>query len=80
MQLSQLADPAFAQLVHIHQVLHGLGFDMGRQKFFEARSFSAALSGIASASRRFSLLFWVSSVRNRWVPHTVVPPNFAFNF
>ena len=78
-QLSQLAGPTFAQLMHLHQVLHGLAFDIGRQKFFEARSFSAALSSIASASRRFSLPFSVSSVRSRWASDTVIPPNLAFS-
>lgn len=41
-QFGQLAGPTLAQLVRLHEVLHGPTLHIGRQKFFDARSFRAA--------------------------------------
>lgn len=76
-EVGAFAGPTFAQFVHRHHVVHSLAFVVGRQKFFEAISLSAAMSSIDSARSRFSLLFSASSVRSRWASDTVIPPNLA---
>ena len=51
----------------------------GPYHFFEATSFSTALSSIASASSFFSRAFSASKVRSRRASDTSRPPNFAFH-
>lgn len=51
-QLCKGAGPTFAQAVLGHHVMHGLAFNVGRQKFFAAMSFSAALSSVQSLACR----------------------------
>ncbi|MET4324050.1 hypothetical protein ABIC02_007842, partial [Bradyrhizobium sp. RT5a] len=48
--------------------------------FFPTRSFSAALSNMASARSRFSFVFSSSSDRSRLASETSIPPNLAFHF
>jgi hypothetical protein len=50
----------------------------GRHHFFDARSFSTALSSIASARRFFSRPFSSLSARSRLAYETSSPPNFDF--
>ena len=50
----------------------------GRQNFFVVRSFSMALSSIASASSFFSFAFSLSSAFGRRASVTSSPPYFAF--
>jgi len=49
------------------------------QTFFPSRSFSAALSSIASASSFFSRRFSSSSDFNRRASETSIPPYFTFH-
>src|SRR3954447_15867434 len=51
----------------------------GRQNFFDRRSFRPALSSIASARRRFSLLFSSSSPFSRRASEMFRPPYLAFH-
>ena len=59
--LYQAARPALAHLAGGYETGDSLALGGGRQNFFVTRSFSAALSSIASARRRFSLAFSSSS-------------------
>ena len=56
-----------------------LPFPGGRCHFFPRRSFSAALSSMASASIRFSRLFSSPSAFRRRASDTFNPPYFAFH-
>src|SRR3954453_20003529 len=47
--------------------------------FCPRRSLSAALSSMASASKRFSFVFSSSSDRSRLASETSIPPNLAFH-
>src|SRR3546814_256710 len=76
-QPGQAAGPTPTQAVARHHMAHGPAFHVGHQKFFVARSFSAALSSRLSARRRFSFAFSASSVRSRCASDTVMPPNRA---
>ena len=76
-EIGQPTGPTLRQAMHFHYVVYGLALRIGRQKFFVARSFRAALSSIASARRRFSFEFSSSSVFSRRASDTVMPPNFA---
>ena len=62
--------PRYATL----QVSHGLPPGGGRHHFFDATSFSMALSSIASASSFFSLAFSSSSAFSRLASDTSRPP------
>ncbi len=55
-----------------------LSLGSGRHHFFANRSFSAALSSIASAKSLFSLAFSVSSPFGRFASETSSPPYLAF--
>jgi hypothetical protein len=59
-------------------VSDGLAPGGGRHHFSDSRPCNAVLSGIASASSRFSLAFLSSSVFSRFASHGSVPPNVAF--
>jgi len=50
----------------------------GRYHFFDSRSFSAALSSIASASSFFSFVFSSESCFSRLASETSRPPYLAF--
>src|ERR1700709_764661 len=56
--------PPFAHPVGIHQMSDSFPLPRGRHHFFPRRSFSATLSSMASASRRFSFAFSPSSDRS----------------
>src|SRR5262245_44978155 len=74
-------DPARPPLAHIErrtQVSDRLTLDGGRHHFFARRSFSAALSSMASASSFFSLAFSPSSPSRRLASETSSPPYLAF--
>ena len=71
--------PPFAHPVGIHQMSDSFPLPRGRHHFFPKRSFSAALSSMASASSRFSFVFSSSSDRSRLASETSIPPNLAFN-
>lgn len=60
------ARPPFAHPVTRHQMRDRLPLRGGRRHFFPSRSCSAALSGIASASRRFSFAFLSASGFPAW--------------
>src|SRR5690606_26690194 len=77
-RLDDGAGPPFADLERRLQVGDGLAHRSGPYHFFESRSFSAALSSMASASRRFSFPFSSSRARRRWASDTLIPPNLAF--
>jgi hypothetical protein len=74
------ARPPLAHRIDIPQVSRGLSSGDGRHHFFEATSFSMALSSIASAKSFFSFAFLSSSAFNRRASDTSIPPNFAFHF
>ena len=76
--LDQAARPALAHLVGGYETGDSLALGGGRQNFFVMRSFSAALSSIASARSRFSLAFSSSSCLSRLASDTSIPPNLAF--
>ena len=71
--------PPFAHPVGTHEMCNSFPLGRGRHHFFPNRSFSAALSSIASAKRRFSRVFSSSSVLSRLASETSIPPNFAFH-
>ena len=58
---------------------HSLPLHDGRHHFFELRSFSIALSSMASANNRFSLAFSSSYAFSRRASDTPIPPYFAFH-
>ena len=66
--------PPLAHLEGTLQVSDGLSPRGGRHHFFEATSFSMALSSIASASSFFSLAFSSSSAFSRLASDTSSPP------
>src|SRR4051812_3734983 len=71
--------PPFAHPVGIHQMSDSFPFPSGRHLFFPKRSFSAALSSMASARSRFSFVFSSSSILSRLASETSIPPNLAFH-
>src|SRR5690606_6356596 len=73
------ARPPLAHLMHLAQMRHGFPPGSGRHHFFEATSFSMALSSIASASSFFSLAFSSSSAFSRRASDTSRPPYLAFH-
>src|SRR6202008_3737166 len=79
---SHAADrPARPPLAHVDrstQVSDSLSLGSGRHHFFPSRSFSAALSSMASAKSFFSLAFSISSPFRRLASETSSPPYLAF--
>src|SRR5580693_1556924 len=73
------AGPPLAHLDGVTQISRGLPSCGGPHHFFPSRSFSAALSSMASASIRFSRPFSPSSAFSRLASDTSSPPNFAFH-
>src|SRR6185437_2546822 len=73
------AGPTLAHLEGLTQIRRRLPSRGGRHHFFPKRSFSAALSSMASASIRFSRPFSSSSDRSRLASDTSRPPNLAFH-
>src|SRR5262245_2780010 len=63
---------------HRTNMSDSLSLASGRHHFFARRSFSAALSSIASAKSFFSLAFSLSRPRRRFASETSRPPYFAF--
>jgi hypothetical protein len=51
----------------------------GRHHFFPSRPFRATLSSIASASNRFSRVFWSSNAFSRLASEACIPTYFAFH-
>src|SRR5690606_5347257 len=74
----QLARPPLAHPMRRFQMSDGLAPQGGRHHFFPSRSFSAALSIIASANSFFSLAFSLSKLLSFWASDTSMPPNLAF--
>jgi hypothetical protein len=72
------ARPPLAQIERRTQVSDSLSLGSGRHHFFARRSFSAALSSMASASSFFSLAFSLSSPFRRLASETSSPPYLAF--
>src|SRR5262249_47823442 len=72
------AGPPLAHLEDLAQIRHGLPSRGGPHHFFPSRSFSAALSSMASASIRFKRPFSSSSARSRFASDTSRPPYLAF--
>jgi hypothetical protein len=62
------ARPTLAQPVMVTSIRDGLPLGAGRHHFFDVRSFSTALSSIASARSFFSFEFSSSSARSHRVP------------
>ncbi len=73
------ARPPFAHLEPYPELSDGLSPDGGRHHFFDAISFSIALSSIASASSFLSLAFSASSALSRLASDTSRPPYLAFH-
>jgi len=71
--------PPLADLKRDPKVSDGLSPGGGRHHFFEAISFSIALSSIASAKSFFSLAFSSSSDFRRLASETSRPPYLAFH-
>lgn len=63
---------------HRLQMQYGHPTGSGPRHFFASRSFSAALSSMASASSRLSFAFSPSSARIRFASKTSSPPYLAF--
>src|SRR5215813_4217315 len=63
-----LARPPLAQLERRTYMSDSLSLGSGRHHFFASRSFSAALSSIASANSFFSLAASLSSPSGAWPP------------
>src|SRR5262249_61958273 len=72
------ARPPLAQLEHRTYMSDSLALGSGRHHFFASRSFSAALSSIASAKSFFNLAFSLSSPLSRLASETSSPPYLAF--
>ena len=72
------ARPPLAHLERSTQVSDSLSLGSGRQRFFVSRSFSAALSSIASANSFFSLAFSFSNPFRRLASETARPPYLDF--
>ena len=70
--------PPFAHPECLSQMNDSFPLPRGRHHFFPKRSFSAALSSMASARSRFSFVFSSSTVLNRLASETSIPPNLAF--
>src|SRR5690606_1945410 len=70
--------PPFAHPEGILQASDSSPLGRGRHHFFPTRSFSAALSSMASARRRFSRVFSSSSAFSRRASETSIPPKRAF--
>jgi len=68
------------KLALLNQMRSHFPFSGGRYHFFDSTSFNAALSSIASASNRLSLLFSSSSARRRLASLTSRPPYLLFHF
>src|SRR6202035_1917902 len=73
------AGPPLAHLEGLTQIRRRLPSRGGRHHFFPRRSFSAALSSMASASIRFSRPFSSSSARSRLASDTSRPPYLDFH-
>ena len=73
------ARPPFAHPVGIYELRDRFPLGRGRHHFFPNRSFSAALSSMASTSSRFSRVFSSSSVFSRLDSETSIPPSLAFH-
>src|SRR5262249_49403390 len=71
--------PPFAHPMIRYELSDSFPLGSGRYHFFPRRSFRAALSSIASASIRLSLVFSSSSARSRLASDTSMPPYFAFH-
>src|SRR5262245_49875123 len=67
-----------AQLERRTYMSDSLSLGSGRLHFFASRSFSAALSSMASANSFFSLAFSLSSPLRRLASETSSPPYLAF--
>ena len=73
--------PARPPLAHVErrtQMSDSLSLGSGRHHFFASRSFSAALSSMASANSFFSLAFSLSSPFSRLASETSSPPYLPF--
>src|SRR5262245_4414225 len=70
--------PPFTHPEGILQASDSFPLGRGRHHFFPTRSFSAALSSMASASSRFSRVFSSSNVFRRRASQTSIPPKRAF--
>src|SRR4029079_13101807 len=70
--------PPFAHPEGILQASDSFPLAGGRLRFFPTRSFSAALSSMASARSRFSRVFSSSNVFRRRASETSIPPKRAF--
>src|SRR5262249_60764930 len=73
-----LPRPPLAQLERRTYMSDSLSLGSGRHHFFASRSFSAALSSIASANSFFSLAASLSSPLRRLASETSSPPYLAF--
>jgi hypothetical protein len=73
-----LTRPPLAHVECRTQVSDSLSLGNGRHYFFVRRSFSAALSSMASASSFFSLAFSVSNPFRRLASETSSPPWLGF--
>jgi hypothetical protein len=73
------ARPALAHLERLSEVSRGFSPCGGRYHFFEAISFSIALSSIESANSFFSRRFSSSNDRSRRASETSRPPNLDFH-
>ena len=77
--LERCTRPPFAHLEPYPELSDGLSPDGGRHHFFDAISFSIALSSIASASSFLSLAFSASGALSRLASDTSRPPYLAFH-
>ena len=73
-----LARPPLAHVERSTQVSASLSLGSRRHHFFASRSFSAALSSMASANSFFGLAFSLSRPLRRFASETSSPPYLAF--